>query len=182
MQPKVLIMSKWIWQLGQKSLQIWQYVFLKGHRSPKNIMFSEVDLLHCHTKKSVLWSDPKILPRSSEQWHSTPNRFYRRRIQLWKPRTAAQCWWNPPSSCSQSCSQMRQRSSRLPTAALHSLSGSSEYSQFNILLYVREEGGPKRQIKPQKIHLMIHVSCVVAEISGKLMRRMRLNSTCVSAL
>ena len=93
MQPKVLInMSKWIWQLGQKRLQIWQYVFLKGHKSPKNNMFSEVDLLHCHPKKSVLWSDPKILPRSSEQWHSTPNRFYRRRIQPWKPHTGAQCW------------------------------------------------------------------------------------------
>ena len=106
----------------------------KGHKSPKNIMFSEVDLPHCHKKHySVLKSDPKILPRSSEQWHSTPNRFYRRRIQPWKPRTGAQCWWNPPSSCSQSCSQTRQRSSRLPTAALHSLSGSSEYLQFNFL-------------------------------------------------
>ena len=106
----------------------------KAAKVQKNIMFSEVDLPHCHKKHySVLWSDPKILPRSSEQWHSTPNRFYRRRIQPWKPRTDEQCWWNPPSSCSQSCSQMRQRSSRLPTAVLHSLSGSSEYLQFNFL-------------------------------------------------
>ena len=47
--------------------------------------------------------------------------------------------------------------------------------QFNFLPYIRKEEGPKRQIKPQKMHLMIHVSCVVAEISGKFMRRMRLN-------
>ena len=69
---------------------------------------------------------------------------------------------------------MRQRSSRLPTAALHSLSGSSEYLQINFLPYIREEEGPKEQIKPQKMHLMIHVSCAVAQISGNF-RRIRLN-------
>lgn len=41
--------------------------------------------------------------------------------------------------------------------------------------YIKEEEIPKREIKPQKMHLMINVSCVVAEISEKFMRRMRLN-------
>ena len=166
-------MSEWV--------SYWQALPMIGLGSDKNIMLAKWTCSFV-TKKhlSVLWSDPKILPRFSEQWHSTPNRFYRRRIQPWKPRTDALCWWNPPSSCSQSCSQMRQRSSRLLTAALHSLSGSSEYLQFNFLPYIMEDGVLKRQIKPQKWMLWFMFPVLWLKYQEKLWGGCA--STCVSAL